>query len=1248
MTVPTATMDLRRNKVMRMAPLTTNVSNVPEITTQSSPALVTPKSPASSEGSEHARSLSENNRSFSLTSIRHKARKSFSGRESVHEISGSLDKGAVNSHVRKLSKSRARPSSPLDTLSRRGSTYSDDNGRVSLADTASTTSSSYSLDWRTQSVEGYAALERDTQLLRTKAPYLVVTTDYLVKLKSHADVVAVFPHISEAPGGAPRSDTNISLGAALTEPLVLIPIAAIVSVFVAESTRPSFGIEIWWRNSTGISFRHTTFFFTCPMERDEQLYNIVRAMRGGNSTNSDENDTVLRREQGVAELLKKVQEVEEPRYPHRKFEFYPVVPRGITRKECIAKPEDASSKKLQESSAFYLMIGTYLCYLVEIQKPVKGSDPIVRHRSFGLVTLDNFRGDWTLHQERFNITFRDPFKAPVTLELASRHYRQIIQVFGTADRFLKPVWPQLWQTLEIFRVSGLKEPQYLVPREDFGSVKRTLDAYLAAYRCSPVDWEINWKTKYAPEFRLLPAKDGSRYSPLQLLAVLRALRYNDYFNSLSFRDIDLAVLWGVEDHDTSHSARRTANVAYLSRTCVSLGADEVEILKISPVLHQEFHALAFCSENIRQIDFTNCSTSLPSRASRHAKYTTPNLQFLTPILNLLKSGITKCNRLILSGNTHLRSDIEDLVETMKTGSIQALDVSFCGLDDMDMRDLVVSPLLNYPQSLQSLQLTGNLGRLPAYLIADMIQYLADLKELRLCGSLQGTIDGPLIPLEVFERLELLEELDISNFKINEPTVLELETFLYNRSLQMESGRPSSFRKLVLNQTGITGRQVARLFNAIGEDHGIHMCVNGNPIEDGVEDLAAAIQHQRGPIGLNMEMVEFRDESLYMLLIRALTDTRYLSFLSLSGTAPPPSPLGPLSPELVGTLENFFACNRSIRFLDMSGYCGRLEDGQLAKGFAGSLMGLAKNHTLTHLRVRNQNLHDDAGMVANVLGVNRHLLLFDCQENNLNLTSLKHLVGSFKNNHTIIEFPFSSAERASIWKGIVRSMQRRVQQQSLPVQHRRGNSAPSSGAVATKSASSIRDHTKDISDEEKALILSVFNKELSDLDSYLQRNRRALEQRSGIALEFYDSPTGNFIPSAAVKVPQPDDSWPPSPIIDELLAKSCRGLSPSPTIASATLGEVYAAVEHERCVDANLIGGRRTRQPRRPTVRSSSIAEEDESHTSYHIALRHIGVDGLESPTDTLDPVSETESPGSGEGDADFKKMMMQFTEVGFV
>ena len=84
------------------------------------------------------------------------------------------------------------------------------------------------------------------------------------------------------------------------------------------------------------------------------------------------------------------------------------------------------------------------------------------------------------------------------------------------------------------------------------------------------------------------------------------------------------------------------------------------MLRISPVLHQEFHALAFCSETIRQIDLGNCSKSLSPRPAQQRSHQVSSLQFLAPILSLLRSGITKCNRLIVSGNILPQADVDDL------------------------------------------------------------------------------------------------------------------------------------------------------------------------------------------------------------------------------------------------------------------------------------------------------------------------------------------------------------------------------------------------------------------------------------------------------------------------------------------------------------------------------------------------------------------------------------------------------------
>ena len=178
-----------------------------------------------------------------------------------------------------------------------------------------------------------------------------------------------------------------------------------------------------------------------------------------------------------------------------------------------------------------------------------------------------------------------------------------------------------------------------------------------------------------------------------------------------------------------------------------------------------------------------------------------------------------------------------------------------------------------------------------------------------------------------------------------------------RSWRFEQGQPLRFHKLVLNHCRITGTQAARLFHAIGADHGMHLHLSGNAIEDGIEALTAAIRSESGPAGLHLEMIEFKHETAYLSLLASLTNTDHLTHLSLAGTGPSP---GPCTPALLETLTTFLSANTSITALDLSGFSGKLDDGQLPVGFGAALAGLATNTTLTHLRIRNQNLHPAAG------------------------------------------------------------------------------------------------------------------------------------------------------------------------------------------------------------------------------------------------------------------------------------------------
>jgi hypothetical protein len=494
----------------------------------------------------------------------------------------------------------------------------------------------------------------------------------------------------------------------------------------------------------------------------------------------------------------------------------------------------------------------------------------------------------------------------------------------------------------------------------------------------------------------------------------------------------------------------------------------------------------------------------------------------------------------------------------------------------------------------------------------------------------------------------------------------LEQFLSYRSWMMDQQHPSRFRKLSLNHCGITGAQAARLFHAMGENRGIHLCLSNNPIEDGIEDLVAAIHQQKGPAGLYMEMIELKEESNYLSLIKALTQSRHLTLLSLAGTAPSPSSHGPCSEELVTTLHDFFAHNASIKCLDLSGFCGKLDDGQLAKGFGRSLSGLADNKTMTHLRIRNQNLHDDAGTLGRVLAVNATLLAVDCRDNNLNLTSLRFLVDSLKtHNTTLIEFPFPATERAAIWKTMLRGLQRTPSSTALPAH---GTVSSSSHLSSTPTSTAPRN--RDLLKGEESLLRSVLNDQFAALDARLRQNRAAAletaaaasEQQAHLLFLLDDAPS----PSPDQQHPQ---TQPPRPAHHHRSASSASSSSGFgielgadeeeedrwPEFALALSGSTNTNSNNTAPTTASLglepdMNGPPSRPcGARPTVRSSTIARTEadapslpapygyqpQPLPSYH-HMRGMsggggsgsgsGGGGMESPTETLDPVSEVETP----------------------
>ncbi|KUI59824.1 NACHT, LRR and PYD domains-containing protein 12 [Cytospora mali] len=1063
--------------------------------------LDSPMTSSSPAGSSPASSINENslrNSGFFTTVKRSLSRASTSPPSGFADTSSP---GTPGSPGRKVLHKQRGSFSSFDSMQRRSSVTSEGYSRVSRTYSMSFSSTRSStigidwktaIDWKTQQVEAHCPVEADPQVLRSKPTYMVVTQDYIVKMKSKADALSTFPQIGSGPG----KDNNSVVPP--PEPLLVIPIHMVVSVFFAESSRPSFGIELWWKSSSSrAAYISTQVFFSLPQERADQMGKIVQQLKAKNTEFPDASLVPLEVEAQIVKIFTE----EEPGFKTCKPEIFPVVRRSSVRDDTHSTKMD-KTRKAQDGASWYLAVGRNMCYLAEAGP---GFPVDVKYQTFGLVNLSSFRAKWNLHEERFVLSFREPFKPAVTLELASRYYRQIVITFMKADRFLKPCWPTTLQTVEVFRISGLADPQLLIAGDNYGGLKRTLDAFLSAYRCLPVEWEINWRTAFSPEFRLLPPKAGNTYTNLQLLAVMRSLRYNGYFNSISFNGIDLSTLWDKYDFHGK------TTLPYMNRSCLALSDVELGPVRFGSLLHQELHALAFCSETIRQIDLTDCFVESSVRREMAASGKWP--AFLFPILNLLELGLTKCNHLLLSGNFLRAPDVEALIEALMTQQvdIQTLDISHCGLSDLALRD-IFEVLFHQGYSLQYLDVSGNRGRVHASVIANLSDVIMDLRRLNVSGVLMGDISGPLFSFETLLRFENLEELDLSNYKVNDATLYALESFLSQKPLPLEphdQSQPDSrkqtpanpasrLRKIALNNCGINGREAARLVRTLGHHTSAHLHISGNPLEDGIDDLCRAISMTPGPVGLHMDMVEFRDETNFVALMKALMANKNISFLSMAGTAPTPSANAPCPPEVCEALEEFFANNKSVRYLDLSGYSGKLDEGQLGKGSARSLRGLASNDTLTHLRIRNQDLHEDVGTLGEVIRQNSKLRMVDCRDNNWNLTSVQFLAKSLKLNKTIIEFPFEQTEYDRVWKRVVTDVRR----QNI-----------SKTAMATQR-------------EQENVLRDALQKQVQALKDTVQRNRLALELNSPFAIGFDDSPdtcgeTG--WPSLELKMPNNNQS-----------------------------------------------------------------------------------------------------------------------------
>ncbi|KFG83093.1 leucine rich repeat protein [Metarhizium anisopliae] len=858
----------------------------------------------------------------------------------------------------------------------------------------------------TEQLQPYSAMEvlqcgslkTDVSLLKAKSEYLVLSDQVLVKFNNGDSARAAFPQLfgTSADGHntsqCHHTTSKLSSGDVRLE----ISLRSVVAAFNDDSAGNRSGIEIWWFSPwPKLAYSKAHFYFSLPKERDLWLASIHRAIRAKlrkSSSSALISDNLRSR---IDHIVRAAEGSADAGYQSI---IFPVARRVFGGGMKGSATEEAPDNS--DISSFFLIIGPCMCHFVEVLKADHATPPgdlRVKAISYGTVTLTRFKASVVSHEHRFVMCFRSPFGRETRIDLASSQYRRIIETLTKADRILKPMWPQHFQQV-IFDIRGLPPPLQLTSGNDLGGLKRSLEAYCAAYQVQVPNWTIDWSPPPQPAFRLLPS-NGRAYSPMQLLAVFRALRYNSFFKAISFRGVDLSSLVGKNDR-----SKYGDSLAYKSLNGVTISEEHHEILLQSPILEQEIHALLFASESIRSLDMSNV-LGLGDKANRLSRYqydltslSKTTLEILRPFLELWRRQLCICHSISLSGNPIALDDLDELADllTLDQVHLRRIDLSECSLGDAGLSKLWVS-LAGQADSLEWINTSNNQGVVRFEIIQSTLSGLRRLSKLEIAGNTRILSEESLFD-ELTMQTWQLQELDLSGIMLNDATADALSNYL-------QTANSGSVHTMRLNNCGLTGVQLARLFYAMGRARPVELYINGSRLDEGVDDLCMAIAEGYGPWCLFVQMVEFAMEANYIKLLKALTVNTSIACLSLAGTSTPDA----ASSAACQAIADFFAKNCTVRFLDISGFDARLDEGRLGREFSKALISLRTNESIEHLRVRSQMLNINIGDLAEAISENKTLHTLDCEGNDFNLSNYRHLVSSLDQNTTIRYFSAFSAE-----------------------------------------------------------------------------------------------------------------------------------------------------------------------------------------------------------------------------------------------
>ncbi|CAN9384442.1 unnamed protein product [Alternaria alternata] len=946
-------------------------------------------------------------------------------------------------------------------------------------------------DVQDRQVLQHGEVQTSSSMFRKKREYLVLTEKHLIRFKSHSKAIEAFPGIpspnnrmsyyrhSHSPSFGSAHELQSMASESSGDRHHGIPLRHIVAVYHLDDGRPHFALELYYLDDESNNASSMTLQFGDPEEMFSWLKTIREA--ANRARLSDAKPVSAHNSHLAARVVEAERDYVPPHYA-----IYKVVLRPQGKTTTRSSTDDLAKVS---ASVCFLAIGVHKVHIIPLFKPSsqRSSSPsLVSHNtqsSHGILTLTEVCVNEI--DDTFQLTFRKPLERPKVLHLASLASRDIAVRLRSIEANLRPEWEtrpfDFLVPEDVHHDIGRQESPHPMDQD---SLDRTLIGYCVAYDVQPenISYQITYPHEDAPRFELLPPAGLRRkeYNTLELLAVMRALRYNETFGGISFKDVKLDVLNGLKDpNGAEHVCLKTKRGTYARL--------DVEELERSCLLVQEIRALALTNRKLRRMDFTACISRKPkdhgeARGSARdqgcgivealfplCKYQTTNVDWIA--LNRIQLGDTDLDYLVAAG-----------VE--RACHFRGLELSGCGLTDRSL-SLVLDAIRAQETTLEALDLSSNPFRLSPSIFDSQIGVFGYLTRLNLSHVARSSGLESLISVETFAGWRL-QELILSGTSLNPAMVDAIAGYLVNYK------QSSALREVRLDHCFLTGRDIAYLLHSMTEHPGkareLHLDVSENNIEEDLDKLTKAISNGLAPSNFTLRLLEFEEDADFRKMILALAANNTIRQLDISRASLPCE----ASEETCHAMEKMFADNTSLEWLDISGEDSRLETTKLGVGINRALRGLQHNRTLRALYIRYQKLGvQGASTLADVLKVNTTLQYLYCEDNGIALTGFTDLVNALHRNTTLLFLPSMEEARQMALKQTEEQVKSMRDDAAIPTQSKSSSVRSRLTNRVVSNSKKELNNPSGLSDQDIKAALGLVDESWARqeyrLQQYLQRN-----------------------------------------------------------------------------------------------------------------------------------------------------------------